>query len=437
MKSKKMLAMTLAAAMVLGGSMTAFAADTGAADSATGSGTAFEHVDKDIIAVTLPTQGQVANVFNYYVDPERLINDAGTLTDGTTEVTGNTDGVYFKNTTAGTASPAVDASVKSYSIGGATAVTSGLTVTIPTTTAADLSYVGIADIGNDYAEAGWYEGTDKTTAVTVNIADDGNGSVPTPATGDTIVVEPYQAATSGSSTTSYSSSSDAVSFEGKNSVAVDVSVKAEVEATTGGKDITLVADAEALAAAETPALLMKLKVGTDEKVITSTGVTASATIAGVPANFAVTTENNKFVYKIRTNTDTDNGGTALADWNATTVQLIGKTNSANVSAEDGLTAPKIKLTWTIAKSAGTTTQAYVSATTVSTASKILTLTLPTDVTVSKVELVLGGNTTTLTSGNHYTVSGNTLNIAKYAAGWAGGTIKVTYSDNHVDTLTCE
>lgn len=436
MKSKKMLAMTLAAAMVLGGSMTAFAADTDDANSATGSGTAFEHVDKDIIAVTLPTQGQVANVFNYYVDPERLINDAGTLTDGTTEVTGNTDGVYFKNTTAGTASPAVDASVKSYSIGG---VTSGLAVTIPTTTAANLTYKTLVDDGTDGVTAdGWYEGTDTTTAVTVNITDDGNGSVPTLASGDSIVVEPYQAANPGTATTSYSSSSDAVSFEGKNSVAVDVSVAATVTASAGGKDIALVADADALAAAKTPALLMKLKVGTDEKIITSAGTTATATIAGVPANFAVTTENNKFVYKIRTNTDPANGGKALDDWKATTVQLIGKTNTANVpEGAAALTAPQIVLTWTVAKSENATTQAYVSATTVSTASKILTLTLPTDVTVSKVELVLGGNTTTLTSGNHYTVSGNTLNIAKYAAGWAGGTIKVTYSDNHVDTLTCE
>ena len=436
MKSKKILAMTLATAMVLGGSMTAFAADTDDANGATGSGTAFEHVNKDIIAVTLPTQGEVANVFNYYVDPERLINDAGTLADGSTAVTGNTDGVYFKNTTPGTATPAVDASVKSYSIGG---VTSGLTVTIPTTTAANLTYKTIVDDGTDGVTTdGWYEGTDTATVVTVNITDDGNGSVPTLASGDSIVVEPYQAANPGTATTSYSSSSDAVSFEGKNSVAVDVSVAATVTASAGGKDIALVADADALAAAKTPALLMKLKVGTDEKIITSAGTTATATIAGVPANFAVTTENNKFVYKIRTNTDPDNGGKALDDWNATTVQLIGKTNTANVpEGAAALTAPQIVLTWTVAKSENATTQAYVSATTVSAASKSLNLTMPTDVTVSKVELVLGGNTTTLASGNHYTVSGTTLNIAKYAAGWAGGTIKVTYSDNHVDTLTCE
>ena len=449
MKSKKIMAVTLAATMVVGSSMTVFAEDpapTGV-NGATGEGTTFEHVDKDIIAVTLPTQAAVTDVFDYCVDPEGLIKDAGTLTDGTTEVTGNTDGVYFKNKVTSSGTEAVDASATAYSIGGSTSpVTSGLKVTVPTsTTASKLIYKdSTLDSADNVSTSGWYEEVADSdysgkSPVAVNIVDDGNGSVPTPESGDTITVKPYEAATSGSTTTSYSSSSDAVKFEGKNSVDVDVSVEAAVTASEGGKDIALVADATALAAAKTPALLMKLKVGSDEKIITSAGATAKAKIEGVADNFAVKAEGGKYVYKIRTNVDDD----PLDDWNATTVQLIGKTNTADVPEGTGaLTAPEIALTWSVAKHTEAAQEpeepeSYVSATTVSISAKALTLDLPENVTISKVELVLNGNTTTLVRGNHYTVSDTTLTIGKYAAGWAGGSIKVTYSDDHVDTLTCQ
>ena len=172
MNLRKLMAGTLAMTMVVGSSITVLAED---ANSATGSGTSFDHVNKEVTSVTLPTTTDVANVFNYYVDPERAINDAQTLPNGTTTVTPNDDGVYF-------AVPSAD----------------------------------------------------------------------------------------GSSTT-YSSSSKAVTFTGKNSVDVDVTVAATVTAGDADKDITLVADETALAAATTPALLMKLNVGSDSQAITASG----------------------------------------------------------------------------------------------------------------------------------------------------------------------
>ena len=133
MKSKKVMAVALTATMVVGSSVTAFAADT-EATSATGSGTSFEHVDKEITSVTLPTTAEVANVFDYYVDPERLINDAGTLADGTTAVTGNDEGVYFKNSGTSASTPAVNAEVASYLItSSGSQVSTGLTVAVPPT----------------------------------------------------------------------------------------------------------------------------------------------------------------------------------------------------------------------------------------------------------------------------------------------------------------
>lgn len=441
MKSRKLMAVALTATMVVGSSVTVFANDpapTDPSNGATGSGTTFEHVDKDVISVTLPTTAEVADVFNYYVDPERLINDAGTLADGSTAVTGNTDGVYFKNSGTSTGTPAVDASVTTYNItNSGSQVSNGLTVSVPaTTTATSLTYKTIVDDSSTdtyVTKDGWYDTVAQTEVENVTVTDDNNGDAAvTPASGDTITVSPYQAGAAGSGT-SYSSSSDAVKFVGKNSVDVDVAVKAEVTATDATKDIALVADADALTAAKTPALLMKLKVGSEEKAITSTGATiASAKIAGVSGNFAVTTENGKYVYKIHP--DENNGGTALSPWGETTVQLVGKTNSASVpTGANAMTAPKIKLTWDVNKHA----EAYAGSTEVSSTAKVLTLTMPSGVTVSKVVLTLNGTDTTLAAGNHYVASTTSLNMAKYSDGWVGGTITVTYSDNHTDTLTCK
>lgn len=442
MKLRKIMAGTLAATMVTGSGITAFAAG-----GATGSGTSFDHMDTEITSVTLPTDAEVATVFNYYVDPERAVNSAKKLADGTS-VTPNDEGVYFKVADGAAAEEGTDASVTGYSIGG---VTSGLAVTVPTDTkSATLKYLTIAQ---DTMDAdGWYDETDPANPVLVSgvtvtgnvnaalatgdtititpkagatdasvasysiggestgftvtgvpadttltsltymtvaadsVAADGwyeeetDASNPTlvsgisvtkaaaPASGDTINITP---ATDGTAATggAYANSSKAVAFSGMNSVDVDVSVKASV--TAGQKDIALVEDEDALAAATAPALLMQLRVGPDPdaavgaseddgttestadiKAITSSedGTTAKATIAGRPNNFTADTDNGKFVYQVRTDTDTENGGTALEPWDSTTVQLVGKTNEAQIPDGAGsMTAPTIELTWTVGK----------------------------------------------------------------------------------------
>ena len=231
MKLKKLMAGTLVATLTLGSSMMVFAADT-QTGSATGTGESVGHVDKEVLTVTLPTSTD--NVFDYKVDPERVIDLAGSLTDGTT-VTKNEDGVYFQN-----------------------------------------------------------------------------------------------------SDNSFSSSSDEIEFEGKNSIAVDVSVSADVTATTEGKDIMLVADEDALTAATAPALLMNLVVGTDTKAITTEGATAMAELAGKPDNFEVKVIDGAYKYVAKAD---------AAGWAKTTVKLSGKTNKMDVPSD--MTAPAIELTWTI------------------------------------------------------------------------------------------
>lgn len=335
MNLRKLMAGTLAATMVVGSSLTVLA------EGATGTGTSFDHVDKDVLNVTLPTTADVADVFNYYVDPERVINSAGQLTTGSgaVDVTANTDGVYF----AHKGSAAVPASV-TFSINGKTEADTSVTVTAPMDATKTFTYDG-----SDWKDSdGNVESGISVTGETAQ-------------NGDTITVT---AATPAGAAT-YESSSEAVNFVGQNSVDVDVSVAATVTATAGDKDIALVADDAALTAATDPALLMKLKVGSEEKAITSEGTSAKATLVGKSNNFVVSVgDNNKYTYGVRTDTDTENDGTPLDAWDSTTVQLVGKTNQKDIpEGVNAMTAPTINLTWTVEKHVTTpTTPTYTEAT---------------------------------------------------------------------------
>ncbi len=316
MKLKKMTAVAMAATMVLGNSMIVLADE--AVNGATGTGTAFEHLNKEIITVTLPLDSQVENVFNYYVDPERLVNEAEKLANGT-DATANADGVYFS-------------------------------------------------VDSDFA-----------------------------------------------------STSAAVSFEGNNSVAVDVTVAATVE--SADTDIALVADADALAAAtaaKTPALLMTLNVGDESVAITENGGSTKATIAGVEDNFEVTVGDDGYEYTIISDP---------ADWNSVDVTLSGKTN--NVDVTEGMTAPTISLTWTVAKHV----DSYFSSLSIGSAG--VTLNLPEGTTITSVVLNKGvDNDVVLASGNTYTLSGTTFTVkSAIIEAYPGKTVTVTFSDGTSEVLT--
>lgn len=90
---KRLLAGLLSGTMVLGMSVTAFAADPAGSGSTTGDGKLEGHVDKSKLEVTLPTTGDTTT-FKYTIDPEGLIAATqaakypGTTYDSST-------GVYF------------------------------------------------------------------------------------------------------------------------------------------------------------------------------------------------------------------------------------------------------------------------------------------------------------------------------------------------------
>lgn len=159
--------------------------------------------------------------------------------------------------------------------------------------------------------------------------------------------------------------------------------------------------------------------------LTAAGATMTQTAAGKEENYELkyNTTDSKYKYEKKS---------SASGWNKVAFDMTGAINKAAEWGE-GVKFPKIEVTWSYAEHK----DAYVSATKVSTAAKTLTLTLPSGTTVSKVELVLGGNTTALAAGNQYTVSAASIAFGKYASSWVGGTLKITYSDGHVDNVTCE
>ncbi len=96
---KKFVALALSATMIVGGSMTAFAAAP-TEGSQDGSGSNEGHVNKEIVDVLIPTTTTTS--FAYTMDPERLITatDAAKYAEGTTFPIGDDDtGVYFLTAT--------------------------------------------------------------------------------------------------------------------------------------------------------------------------------------------------------------------------------------------------------------------------------------------------------------------------------------------------
>ena len=392
MRSKKIMALVLAATMVAGSAMTVFAAD---ANGATGTGTLLPHVDREVVTVTLPTDAAVQSVFNFTVDPEQIIKDAGQMTGDGATVTGNEDGVYFKNT--GSAVPGTVTS----NIAADTDQDNPYVITVNTSKNAEYKYDGSKwqEKGTD----GSYSDTSET--ITVKKADGSEGTL---ANNDTVTVSGAVAA----GAVSYSSRSDAVEFKGQNSVDVEVKVTAKVEASAANaKDIVLVADQAALTASQTPALLMTLKVGTDEKAITTAagtnGVEAKATIAGVPENFITKPNDNgdAYVYEMKDDADP-------TKWKSATVQLIGKTNKVSVPTDaNAMTAPKIELTWTVEKSTVPVQSSVPS-----------TVTIPAtgDITVT---VTSGSDNAQLTALATSVFSGNMLTTTNsYGATYADGVI---------------
>ncbi|WP_044936442.1 hypothetical protein [Pseudobutyrivibrio sp. LB2011] len=102
MKVKKLFAVAMATMMVMSMSITALADDNNG--STEGTGTSEGHVERKCTNVKLPTVDESTNIFNYTMDPERLIAETSNAKYGDDVLfpTGDDDkGVYFINGTNG------------------------------------------------------------------------------------------------------------------------------------------------------------------------------------------------------------------------------------------------------------------------------------------------------------------------------------------------
>lgn len=231
---------------------------------------------------------------------------------------------------------------------------------------------------------------------------------------------------------SYTEKSAAQTVTNENAQDLDVTVK--LEQKTAGDTIIQYAESATFASDDKA---NKLYLAVTDDAASNPNVAAlsangaavvKTTVAGVLSNYApgYNATDEKYEYTLKDEAD-------LTDWNDCSFILTGAINT-NATWGDNVTFPEIKVTWSYAEH----TDAYVSGTAVSTSSKALTLSAPNGVTISKVELTLnGGNPITLARGNQYTVSETAITFGSYASSWVGGTITITYSDGHSDTIACQ
>ncbi len=94
MRTQRFLAVLLAATMVFGSTITAFAGDETGNGSASGTGAQEGYVPATVVKVTVPTT--TATTFAYTMDPQRLLAQTNGARTGGWEAIDNDTGVYFK-----------------------------------------------------------------------------------------------------------------------------------------------------------------------------------------------------------------------------------------------------------------------------------------------------------------------------------------------------
>ena len=315
-KFKRAMAITLAATMVIGSSVTAFAADDG--HSSTGTGSNEGHVDKHVISVTLPTVPANQTPFNYTVDPERLVPETDGARYGSTTFTDNAkrDGVYFLNTTGATAATyaLVDQETVTAPADGVTYYTKlGDVYTAAenlTAWAADTEYytqtsAGSAGTSSYDNKSGALTATSQSSAdveLTVEVAVGNNGSV------DLVSEAP--------STDGYTAATvaDANAFAEGTYYTKSGSTYTKATEYAANTDYYEVSD---------PELYLALVVGSDTTVLEA-GKTASktVTIAGIDSNFETTynSTSEKYEYTVKS--------TGLTAWNNSAAETTRRPHRA-------------------------------------------------------------------------------------------------------------
>ena len=332
-KFKRFMAVALAATMVIGSSVTAFAEDD--PYSSTGTGSNEGHVDKHVISVTLPTVPAGSTPFSYTVDPERLVTETNGARYGTTTFTNDAKsaGVYFLNGTPATAATYAevtdtsgdpDSDTQYYTKDGTTYTAtakpleefaSGTTYYTQTSagTAASSSY----DNKSGALTATSQSSADVELTVEVEVANNGNITL--------VDAAP--------STDGYSPATVADEDAFVDGTYYTKSGNVYTKATEYDEEATYYEESD-------PELYLALMVGGTTTVLEA-GETATktVTIAGIDSNFETTYDSDDSEYKYTVKT------TGLTDWNTSAFYLTG---TASKSSAQNVTAPTLTVTWSYA-----------------------------------------------------------------------------------------
>lgn len=301
--------------------------------------------------------------------------------------------------------------------------------------ASSITSAGTADYEGDKVENDIIQVTLPTiNAGTYNYKADPNELLTTAANngslGNTVTIDSNDGILFLYETNKYGASSTALEVESKSAVDVDITVKAEADSTYDGL-ATFNADSAFTDSTEKE-LYIAVVNSTDASNPVSDGIkglgesnaaSVTYTIKGVPTNFELTYDSTKgYTYAEKT--------TGTTDYNKAKFNLTGAINK-NAEwtgvAEKGL--PDITVTWSYAKHV----DSYLSADTVDADNNVLTLSLPTGVTVTGADCEGA-----LTLNNHYFVENGTLRIkGLFIQNNTGKTITVTYSDGHTDAITIQ
>ncbi len=228
----------------------------------------------------------------------------------------------------------------------------------------------------------------------------------------------------GNSFYTYSNTSDALTITNYSSIAVDVSLSAavsEAEDITLTKDSTFKDDTSA-------SIYLAITDGTNTEAITDDGASVNTKMdaAGEGAySIEWNSEEEKYEYQLDETND--------ELFSTYSFQLTGASNSAGDWSGLADIAPSVEVVWNVTAHS----DAYLSASEITSEAPSVTMTLPDGVTVTSVNLYKVGATepTPLVLGNTYTITENTLGIkATVISANVGAKVVVTYSNGHTDTL---
>jgi hypothetical protein len=247
----------------------------------------------------------------------------------------------------------------------------------------------------------------------------------------------------------HSDTSDEITIKNKSSYAIDVTVGVSLQTSAGAalSQIKLV-DKDSLATATDPSLYFGIIKGSDDPVaITADGQTISASAEAVPlvndtditAGYklfaaqsdpgieGVTQSPAGYYYYYDLTSDYAPGAEQTI-----TFKMTGATNNVE-GWKDVTENVAAKVTYTVKKH----TDAYLSATSITSSSNVVTATLPEGVTIKSIKLTKkDGSTADWKSNGVATVSGSTITFkASAVTSNAGGSVAVTFSDGTVETLT--